>query len=718
MTTRTILRLDLRHERDVVQARQRAREVAALLGFDRQDQIRLATATSEIARNAFRYARSGRVEFELEDEPQYGLRIRVADKGPGICNLDEVLDGVYKSDTGLGMGIIGTRRLMDAFSIETGEGGTQVVMSKSLPSHTPVLTENAFKKLLAEIDKREAQNPYEEVERQNRELLKTLAELRARQDELALLNRELEDTNRGVVALYAELDERADYLRRASELKTNFLSNMSHEFRTPLNSIISLSRILQEKTDGELTPEQEKQVRFIQRSAQELYDLVNDLLDLAKVEAGKVTVKTKDFVVQELFGALRGMLRPLLMDSSLELIFEDCSDLPAMHTDEGKVSQILRNFISNALKFTEAGEVRVSASPGANGTIIFSVKDTGIGIAQADQEVIFKEFTQIESSIQDRVKGTGLGLPLCRNLAELLGGTVSLESEVGNGSTFYATIPLVYPGSVRSEEPRDGGVVLEPGKLPVLIVEDNPETAFVYQSYLKATEFQAIAVTTLDQARRTLSSIQPAAIILDVYLAGQNASEFIRELRDSSNTEKVPIFVISVMDEARKVLSYGADKFARKPVNQETFRETLHGLLGHQKRKKILLVDDNEVSRYILREKLSAWDFHILEARGGREALGIIDRESPDLVFLDVLMPDMGGVQVLQELQSIAHRRDVPVIIHSSKTLDAKEEQVIREQTIGVFPKRSLNETFAMHRLEELLMKANVLPMSRAQRHA
>lgn len=717
MTTRTILRLELRHERDVVQARQRARDIAALLGFDRQDQIRLATATSEIARNAFRYARNGRVDFELEDEPHYGLRIRVADKGPGIANLDDVLDGLYKSDTGLGMGIIGTRRLMDTFSIETGETGTQVVMSKGLPSHTAVLSKSAFQKLLAELEKREAQNPYEEVERQNRELLKTLAELRARQDELALLNRELEDTNRGVVALYAELDERADYLRRASELKTNFLSNMSHEFRTPLNSIISLSRILQEKTDGDLTPEQEKQVRFVQRSAQELYELVNDLLDLAKVEAGKVTVKAKDFVVQEMFGALRGMLRPLLMDSSLELIFEDCSDLPVMHTDEGKVSQILRNFISNALKFTPAGEVRVSATPGSSGTVVFSVKDTGIGIARADQELIFKEFTQIESSIQDRVKGTGLGLPLCRNLAELLGGTVSVESESGEGSTFYATIPVVYPGSTGAEEPRDDMVALDPGKLLVLIVEDNPETAFVYNTYLKATEFQAITVSTVDEARRTLSSIQPVAIVLDVYLGGENASEFVRELRGSPRTEKVPILVISVMDEARKVLSYGADKFARKPVNQEVFCETLHGFVGHQQRKKVLLVDDNEVSRYILREKLSAWDFQIVEARGGREALSIIDRESPDLVFLDILMPDMGGVQVLQELQSVPQRRDIPVIIHSSKALDAKEAQVIREQTVGIFPKRSLNESFAMHRLEELLMKANVLPMTRAQHH-
>jgi signal transduction histidine kinase/DNA-binding response OmpR family regulator len=718
MKVQTILSLDLRYERDVVRARQRAREIAALLGFDRQDQIRLATATSEIARNAFRYARNGKVEFELQTELPQTLRITVSDQGPGIANLQEVLDGQYKSDTGLGMGIVGTRRLMDSFIIETTAVGTQVFLGKTLPPHAPIFTSSAFKRLTEELNKREPQNPFEEIERQNRELLKTLADLRARQDELALLNRELEDTNRGVVALYAELDERADYLRRASELKTNFLSNMSHEFRTPLNSIISLSRILQEKTDGDLSSEQEKQVRFIQRSAQELYELVNDLLDLAKVEAGKVTVKPKEFVIQELFGALRGMLRPLLLDSSLDLVFEDCSDLPVMNTDDGKVSQILRNFISNALKFTPEGEVRVSASLGASGTIIFAVKDTGIGIAPNDQEFIFKEFTQIENAIQDRVKGTGLGLPLCRNLAELLGGSVSVESELGKGSSFYAVIPINYRGAAPEETHEAGVDKLVSGKVPVLIIEDNPETSFIYGSYLHKTEFQPITVTSVEKARRTLANIHPAAIVLDVYLGGQNSAEYIRELRVSPQTERVPVVVISVMDEARKVLSYGADTFIQKPVDQESFCATLYALAGRKERKKVLLVDDNEVSRYVLREKLSAWDFQILEARGGREALALIDRETPDLVFLDLLMPDIGGLQVLEELRASSHTRSIPVIIHSSKTLDSKEEEAARDQTIGVFPKRSLTENFATKELKDLLLKANVLPLAWMQRHA
>ena len=300
------------------------------------------------------------------------------------------------------------------------------------------------------------QYPFEEIQQQNQELLRTLEELQKRQAELKQLNRELEDTNRGVVALYAELDEKAASLQRANELKTRFLSNISHEFRTPLNSIVSLSRFLLERMDGELTPEQEKQVKFIRKSGEGLSELVNDLLDLAKVEAGKTVVHPSEFEVSDLFGALRGMLRPLLADnSSISLVFEEPIGIPMLRTDEGKVAQILRNFISNALKYTEHGEVRVAAAMGSGNTVIFSVADTGIGIAPEDQERIFEEFIQLDNSMQKRVKGTGLGLPLSRKLAELLGGSVSVKSELNVGSTFFAVIPLVYSDvTENAQEPK------------------------------------------------------------------------------------------------------------------------------------------------------------------------------------------------------------------------------------------------------------------------
>ena len=202
----------------------------------------------------------------------------------------------------------------------------------------------------------------EEVRQQNRELLHALEELHERQQELIRLNGELEDTNRGVVALYAELDEKAGHLRRADEMKSRFLSNMSHEFRTPVNAILALSQLLLDRADGDLTGEQEKQVTYIKKSGADLLELVNDLLDLAKIEAGKVEIRPGEFEVATLFSALRGMLRPLLLSSTVNLVFDETEDIPLMKTDEGKVSQILRNFISNAIKFTEQGEVRVVAS--------------------------------------------------------------------------------------------------------------------------------------------------------------------------------------------------------------------------------------------------------------------------------------------------------------------------------------------------------------------
>src|SRR5262249_2716839 len=377
MTTNLYM-LHLRNERDVVQARQRTRDIAALLGFENRDQIRLATGVSEMARNAFRYARSGKVTFDLHSETPQALEITVSDAGPGIPNLNTVLEGRYRSETGLGIGIIGTKRLMDNFDLRTAGDGTIVKMRKRLPETALFITEASIRELTQKIKAREPESPYEEIERQNQELMKTLEELRTRQEELGLLNRELEDTNRGVVALYAELEDRADYLRRASELKTGVFSNISHEFKTPLKYIIALSRMLLGPGDGELTVEQEKQGRLIARASGMLADMVSDLLDLARVESGKVNVRVRDFTVDELFSTLKGMLKPLLADnSSVDLVFESANATAGLRTDDGKVSQILRNYISNAIKFTPQGEIRVHASMNRE-NIRFAVSDTGI----------------------------------------------------------------------------------------------------------------------------------------------------------------------------------------------------------------------------------------------------------------------------------------------------------------------------------------------------
>jgi signal transduction histidine kinase len=262
------------------------------------------------------------------------------------------------------------------------------------------------------------------------------------QNEAASLRDELEETNQGVLALYAELDTQAEELRQASDLKSRFLSYMSHEFRTPLGSILSIASLLIDELDGPLSPEQHKQVTFVSTAARELSDMVDDLLDLAKIEAGRITISPAWFDMLDLFAALRGMFRPIVDATAVDLIFEEPVGLPHLYTDDKKLAQILRNFISNSLKFTARGEVRVSASLEGANQVRFAVSDTGIGIAAELHGALFEDFSQVDSPLQKRLRGTGLGLSLCKRFAALLGGEVGVESTPGVGSTFFVIIPL------------------------------------------------------------------------------------------------------------------------------------------------------------------------------------------------------------------------------------------------------------------------------------
>lgn len=282
-----------------------------------------------------------------------------------------------------------------------------------------------------------------------------LATLDARTQEVEALRAEIEETNRGVVALYSELDMQAEQLRQATELKSRFLAYMSHEFRTPIVAIQSITRLLMDRVDGPLTPEQEKQVRFVRDTAAEFSEMVNDLLDLARLEAGRVDVSPAWFDMVALFDALRGMFKPVLTNPELSLVFEEPHGVPKLFSDDRKVSQILRNYISNALKFTPSGEVRVSAHCDAPDTITFSVRDTGIGIPPESHGEVFQDFVQIDSPLQRRYRGSGLGLALSKRLAELLGGHVGFESEVGVGSRFYVTLPTTFPRAAGTP-PGDG----------------------------------------------------------------------------------------------------------------------------------------------------------------------------------------------------------------------------------------------------------------------
>src|SRR5215207_8963967 len=373
MALTTLLTVELVREYDVVLARQRARQLAAELKIDGQDQTRFATAVSELARNAHQYAGGGRVEFRTDAGPPAMLLARIADRGPGIARLKDILDGRYVSSTGLGIGISGARRLVDTFSVQSSPNeGTEILIGKRLPSGVRI-TSALINSAMAAITAVTSADPLIEMQQQSQELLRTLAHLQEKQAESDRLAQELSETNRGVLALYAELDERALYLERANDLKTRFLSDLNHEIRTPLNAVRNVARLLLDGYEGPLTDRHRSAIEMMRRSTDTLSDLVNDWLDLAKIEAGRTEVRVDTFSAEDLWGALRGVFRPIETDDAVSLTFEPVPPLPLLRSDQAKVAQVLRNFISNALKFTERGEVRVSAREGENDTIIFSV---------------------------------------------------------------------------------------------------------------------------------------------------------------------------------------------------------------------------------------------------------------------------------------------------------------------------------------------------------
>jgi signal transduction histidine kinase/response regulator RpfG family c-di-GMP phosphodiesterase len=710
--TYSLTNITVEYEHDVVLARQRAREIAALLGFDNQDQTRIATAVSELARNAFVYAGRGRVEFEIEGRtvPQVFV-VRIGDSGPGIANLEEILAGRYASRTGMGIGLIGARRLVDQCEIHSdSKKGTKVILRKIMPRHAPLVTTTSLGSLVDQLAQRRPPGPLEEIQQQNRELVRALAELRERQEELARINRELEDTNRGVVALYAELDEKASHLRRADEMKSRFLSNMSHEFRTPLNSILALSGLLLDRADGELTSEQDKQVGFIRKGAETLLELVNDLLDLAKIEAGKIEIQPVDFEVPDLFSALRGMLRPLLVTQSVGLVFDDPAEIPCLYSDEGKLSQILRNFISNALKFTEQGLISVTATFNkADQTVTFAVADTGMGIPAEDQLKIFEEFVQLDHPAQRKIKGTGLGLPLCRKLATLLNGKIDLVSQIGIGSTFSVTIPLYYS---QAPESHTGGEVkpapsweLDETRMPVLVLEDAPETRLLYEKFLRQSAFQLIPANNLSEARRILGQVRPRAIVMDILLRGEDSWTWLAELKGESATREIPVLVITSVDDERKGLSLGADAYCLKPIGRDTLISQLQDLTGltaeisaadHTLKKGnaqpcVLIIDDEPVDRYILVRLLEQQPCIIEQAASGLEGLRILREIKPDLIFLDLNMPGLSGYEVLNHIKADPATRNVPVAVVTSAELGAHQHQELKGKVYALMNKVDLS---------------------------
>jgi CheY-like chemotaxis protein/anti-sigma regulatory factor (Ser/Thr protein kinase) len=370
------------------------------------------------------------------------------------------------------------------------------------------------------------------------------------------------------------------------------------------------------------------------------------------------------------------MLRPLLVNQSVSLVFDEPDDLPFIYSDESKISQILRNFISNALKYTERGEVRVSARQAPQGDAVqFSVADTGIGIPESDLARVFDEFVQIENPLQRRVKGTGLGLPLSKRLAELVGGKIDVTSQLGVGSTFSLTVPFAYRTKTLATVPP-----IEAGRRPVLVIEDAEEDLLVYERALAGSRFQVVPVRSAETAESTLDSLRPAAIILDLRLQGDESWSLLTRLKRDQRTASVPLVVVSTVDDRQKGLLLGADAYSVKPIDTQWLLETLGRLVPGAAPLRVVTVDDEEAHRFIVRELLTGTGYQVAEAATGLEGLRLIQELPPDVVLLDVRLTDMDGIEMAERLHDDAKTSRVPVILVTSHTLSPDERRRFGEQ--------------------------------------
>jgi signal transduction histidine kinase len=439
------MRMRLHIEQDIFVLRQLGREVARAVGLEQQDETRLATALSEVGRVMLAGGHDADVTFTIEPNGVPTLRVVVENPLPGRGQL-----GAQLTQVG---------RLVDSMEVGDGEAGTVVRMARRLPTSAPLLTRARMDDIRAGLARHVPGTPLDELNVQNQQLMAALDEVRAQRDELARLNaeleetnrgvmalyhqlsEELEETNRGVVALYAELDEKSVQLAAASEAKSRFLANVSHELRAPVTAIIGLTRLLGDASSEPLTGEQHRQVDLISGSATDLLTLVNDLLDLAKAEAGRVEPQWSEVDLRAVFGQLRGTLRPLATRPEVDFVVEEPA-IPAMRTDEVLLTRVLRNLLTNAIKFTAAGSIRLTVRP-VGDDAEFTVTDTGTGIPAELHERIFEEFYQVPGSNAISGKGTGLGLPYARRLVGIMGGGLRVDSVPGEGSTFTVRLPMV-----------------------------------------------------------------------------------------------------------------------------------------------------------------------------------------------------------------------------------------------------------------------------------
>ncbi|WP_137680017.1 response regulator [Aurantiacibacter suaedae] len=593
----------------------------------------------------------------------------------------------------------------------------------------------------------------EELEEQGNALKESQARLELQQVELEQTNSQLEEqaeTLEGqrdeLKRATASLQLKARELEQASQYKSDFLANMSHELRTPLNSLLILSKLLGDNPDGNLNADQVKFARTIESSGNDLLTLINDILDLSKIEAGHVEIDAAAVATERLATDLRKVFEPLAQQRGLELALTIQPDAPgSIETDRLRLEQVLKNLLSNAIKFTEEGSVALTISQGEDDTVDFAVADTGIGIDEAQREAIFEAFRQADGTISRRFGGTGLGLSISRELVRLLGGTIRLESEPGKGSTFVVTVPTSYdPAKVAprqvapsGEEPAQAGKAparpsgqmqsgkskpakasaaaveddrkaLTEGKRLLLVIEDDATFAGIVCDLSRELGFQCIVTGTAQEAIELAREYKPSAIVLDIGLPDQSGLTVLDQLKHEEETRHIPIHVISGSDQSQTALALGAVGFLEKPAPRERLAAVLSGLQEKlaSSVRRVLIVEDDEVQRDAVGKLLSSQDVETVGVGTAAECLEELRSGQYDCMVLDLSLPDASGFSLLETLSEDEGGPFPPVIVYTGRDLSSDEEQRLRRYSSSIIikgaksPERLLDEvSLFLHRV-------------------
>jgi signal transduction histidine kinase/DNA-binding response OmpR family regulator/CHASE3 domain sensor protein len=569
------------------------------------------------------------------------------------------------------------------------------------------------------------------------------AELQQSNDQLADQARTLDERNNALSVAQTELEQRADALTRASRYKSEFLANMSHELRTPLNSSLILARLLSENKHGNLTADQIKYAQTIYAAGNDLLNLINDILDLSKVEAGKLDLHIEDVPLQRIMEALARTFEPLARQKNLKLRLElgnEIDGYPTLTTDFRRLEQILKNLLSNAVKFTDTGVVSLTLKRAGPRAVQFVVTDTGIGIAQEQQDAIFEAFQQADGTTSRNYGGTGLGLSISRSLAHLLGGSVTLHSTLGAGSTFTLSLPIVYdaaspalpaapaasavasavaPAPALIEAPSqaiEASHVIDddrddatPARRLVLVIEDEPEFAKVLFDLAHELNYRCIVSGTAADALRVAQERAPTAILLDIGLPDRSGLAVLQELKANPKTRHIPVHVVSASDRSEAALHLGAIGHAVKPTTREQLTAIFTRLeeKSSQKIKRVLLVEDDARQRQSIVELISDTDVEITPVEYGQDALDLLKRTVFDCMIIDLKLPDMQGGDLLRKMAAIDAYSFPPVIVYTGRNLTHDEEAELMRYSQSIIikgarsPERLLDEvTLFLHKVE------------------